>query len=74
MPVVTKQSVILSDQARELVTVAEREEWLTVKEFAARKRVSEETVRRWLRAGKLIAERTIGEHGHWRIRREQQAV
>jgi excisionase family DNA binding protein len=49
-------------------------EWLTVKEYADLKRVSEETVRRWLRAGKLEAERTIGEHGHWRIKREQRAA
>lgn len=48
--------------------------WLTVKEYADLKRVCVETVRRWLRAGKLVAERTNGEHGHWRIKREQTAA
>ena len=40
---------------------------LTVKEYAARMRVGEETVRRWLRAGRLTARRTCEPHGHWRI-------
>lgn len=50
------------------------EEWLTVKEYAHAKRVCEETVRRWLRAGKLEARRTVEETGHWRIKRDQQAA
>lgn len=49
----------------------EQADWLTVKEYADLKRVCEETVRRWLRAGKLEAERTIGDLGHWRIKRDQ---
>lgn len=40
---------------------------LTVKEYAALMRVGEETVRRWLRAGRLKARRTCEPHGHWRI-------
>lgn len=42
--------------------------WLTVKEYADLKRVTEETVRRWIRAGKIQAERTVEPEGHWRIR------
>lgn len=47
------------------------EELLTVKEYADLKRVNEETVRRWLRAGKLEATRTCEPLGHWRIKRDQ---
>ena len=54
--------------------MTDRDELLTVKEYAELKRVSEETVRRWLRAGKLEAERTIGEHGHWRIKGDKHAA
>ena len=43
--------------------------WYTVKEFAVLMRVDVETVRRWLRAGRIPgAIRTTGQkHGHWRI-------
>lgn len=40
---------------------------LTVREYARRKRVCEETVRRWIRGGKVLAER-VGTHGDWRIK------
>lgn len=41
--------------------------WMTVKEYAALMRVTEETVRRWIRAKKVVAQRTTGDSGHWRI-------
>lgn len=40
--------------------------WLTVKEYAALRRVHVETVRRWIRAGHLTVRRT-GAKGHWQI-------
>ena len=43
-------------------------EWLIVKEYAQLKRVTEETVRRWIRSGKLEAERTTPDSGQWRIK------
>jgi excisionase family DNA binding protein len=46
----------------------DRYEWITVKEYALYRRVTERTVRDWIKAGKLSAERTAGEHGHWRIK------
>lgn len=52
----------------------QRHEWLTVKEYAILKRVNEETVRRWLRSGKLEADRTCGPLGHWRIRAPQSTA
>jgi excisionase family DNA binding protein len=45
---------------------------LTVKEYAAAKRVHPETVKRWCRDGKLPAER-VGRLGHWRILVERAA-
>jgi excisionase family DNA binding protein len=45
----------------------DRDLLLTVKEYADIKRVTAETVRRWIRSGKLHAERTIA-NGDWRIR------
>ena len=46
---------------------------LTVKEYADLKRVTPETVKRWIRIGKLQAERTSEPHGHWRIRVQRVA-
>jgi len=43
-----------------------QERWLTVKEYADLMRVSEETVRRWIRAGHLKAEQH-GKRGQYRI-------
>lgn len=43
-------------------------EWLTVKEYALLKRVTDRTVRDWIKDGKLAAERTAGDKGHWRIK------
>ena len=63
----------LNDQARAFVAESRQEEWLTVKEFAALKRVNDETVRRWIRRKQVTAERTIEPHGHWRIKREKAA-
>lgn len=47
---------------------------LTVKEYAELRRVSEETVRRWLRGGKIEATRTCQPLGHWRIPRPDNDV
>lgn len=44
----------------------EQQTWLTVKEYADLKRVSHETVKRWIRRGLIAAERT-GPRGHWRV-------
>lgn len=46
----------------------DRFEWITVKEFAKYRRVSERTVREWIREKKVEAERTAGDTGHWRIK------
>lgn len=46
----------------------DRYEWITVKEYAQYRRVSERTVRDWIKARKVDAERNPGEHGHWRIK------
>lgn len=43
------------------------EQRLTVKEYALMKRVTERTVRQWIRERKIDAERE-GNRGHWRIR------
>lgn len=42
--------------------------WLTVKEYADLKRVHVETVKRWIRQGRVEAARTVEPHGHWRIK------
>lgn len=42
-------------------------QWLTVKEYAALKRVHPETVKVWIRKGLVVAERTAGDRGHWRV-------
>jgi excisionase family DNA binding protein len=47
------------------MTVRERE-WLTVAEIAERLRVSEVTVRRWLREGALVG-RQLGGRAGWRV-------
>jgi excisionase family DNA binding protein len=41
---------------------------LTVKEYAQMKRVTDRTVREWIKRGKIDAERTAGDEGHWRIK------
>jgi excisionase family DNA binding protein len=41
---------------------------LTVKEYAQMQRVTDRTVRDWIRDGKIDAERTAGDKGHWRIK------
>lgn len=46
----------------------QRAAFLTVKEYASLKRVHVETVKRWIREGRIDAERTIEPHGHWRIK------
>lgn len=40
---------------------------LTLKEYAAAMRVHPQTVRKWIRQGKIVPER-IGTRGHWRFR------
>ena len=42
-------------------------DWITVREYARIRRVSTKTVRRWIRARLVEAER-IGARGQWRIR------
>lgn len=51
------------DQAEQVILASRREEWLTVKEFAALKRVHVETVKRWIRQQQVSAERTAGARG-----------
>ncbi len=63
-----------SEDASRLLDQAEKEVWYTVGEYAAYKRVNEETVRRWIRQKRIEAERTIEPHGHWRIKRTQKAA
>lgn len=63
----------LRREADRVLEAARREDWLTVKEFAAARRVHEETVKRWCRQGLVPCER-IGRRGHWRIRRTQEAA
>ena len=41
-----------------------QENWLTVSEIAARLKVTEQTVRRWLRAGKLTGRNFSGRTGY----------
>lgn len=44
-------------------------EWLTVKELAKERGVTERTVRAWIRKEWVEARRTTdGDHGHWRIK------
>lgn len=53
----TREGDILSDY-----------EWITVKEYAQMKRVTARTVRDWIKAEKIDAERTAGDKGQWRIK------
>ncbi len=46
------------------------ENWLTVSEIAARLKVTEQTVRRWLRAGKLTGRNFSGRTGY-RVRESE---
>ncbi len=46
------------------------ENWLTVSEIAARLKVTEQTVRRWLRAGKLVGRNFSGRTGY-RVRESE---
>ena len=39
-------------------------------EVAAMFSVTQKTVGTWVRDGKIRGFRTVGEHGHWRFRRE----
>ena len=52
---------------------ADREIWLTVQELARLKRVHEQTVRTWIRQGLVIAERTAGPRGRWRVKIKKAA-
>lgn len=45
----------------------DRFEWITIKEYARELDVSEKTVRRWIRHGKVVALQHE-KRGHWRIR------
>jgi excisionase family DNA binding protein len=47
----------------------QRENYLTVKEFARCLKVHPQTVRRWLRDGKIKDYLQYGHYGHYRIRR-----
>ena len=51
-----------------------REDWLTVEEVAGLFRVSEETVRRWIRAGELKVLDLGGPRAGYRIRRADLAA
>ncbi len=42
-------------------------QWLTVKEYAVYFRVTERTVRQWIKDRKVEAQR-FGERGNWRIK------
>jgi len=42
-------------------------EWVTLKQYARAMAVSDKTVRRWIRHGKLVAIQHE-KRGHWRIR------
>lgn len=61
---------LLDDSRRE-----ERKAWLTVKEYAAYKRVHAQTVRKWIKLGFVKAEK---DHptpkGRWRIKAPQRAA
>jgi excisionase family DNA binding protein len=46
-----------------------REEFLTVKDFARCLKVHPQTVRRWLRDGKIKNYLQYGHYGHYRIHR-----
>jgi len=47
--------------------MTENEQFLTVAEAAARLRVSEETIRRWLRDGRLSGVHLGSRKGGWRV-------
>ena len=47
-----------------------QEEWLTVEETAQRLRVTDETVRRWIRRNELHALNVGGKRPDYRIRRD----
>lgn len=64
----------LESDARDVLARAEREEWLTVKEYAALKRVHPQTVREWIRLGVVKAERTREPRGRWRLKRPQRVA
>lgn len=51
-----------------MTTRDDRFEYLTVKEYALYRRVTERTVREWIRRSKVDAERTAGAKGNWRIK------
>lgn len=48
--------------------MSENFDWLTVKQLAKERGVTERTVREWIRKKWVDARRTAGEHGHWRIK------
>lgn len=48
--------------------MAEPEEWLTVSEVAARLKLHQETIRRWIREGKLRATQLGSTHAGYRVR------
>jgi len=61
--------VVLKDIRRALRQDVLRGEWVTVREAAEYRRVSDYTIRRWVRQGKLQADRPGGVGGRLRISR-----
>jgi excisionase family DNA binding protein len=51
-----------------MVAMTQEREFLTVKEIADRMRVTEFTVRNWLRSGRLKGYRPGGTKAGWRVR------
>lgn len=49
--------------------MSEREEWLTVAEVVAELKMHEETIRRWIREGRLPATRIGSNRAGYRVRR-----
>jgi excisionase family DNA binding protein len=47
-------------------------EWVTLKQYARELGVSDKTVRRWIRHGKVVAVQHE-RRGHWRIRIQKEA-
>lgn len=69
--IVYKRSIDVLGEGRRMST---RQTWLTVADVARRLQVTEETVRRWIRAGDLSALNLGGRKGGYRIRRADLAT